>query len=469
VLGIASLALPSGPTYDPYAWLIWGRDLAHLDLVTSGTGTSWKPLPAMIDALLSPLGGRAASGWLVVARAGALFAVVMAFKLAWRVAPAGRRLLAGTLAGATLLLTQYWVRQNGVGYAEGLAVALALLAVDRHLDGKRTQAFALIVGVGLMRVEAWPFALVYGGWLWWTTAAGRARRGTAVAGGLLLLPLVWFGGDWIGSGSLTTAADRALKHKPGTPGASAHPALAVLGEAFSMLPVAAWPAIVFALLTALIALARRRTNAPTRMIAAFAAVAAAWTAIVAAMAQHGYAGLPRYLFVADGLEAVLAGVGAAFAVDAIVAVAAQMRAPRPARAAGLGAALLVCALFGLGSLSRATQLPADAASIDSVADMDSGLANAVRQAGGPGGVLRCGRPATTWYTVTALAWDLGVPSATVRDRPHGPRPVVFTPARGNWDVRAHGCRDGATTARQPAPRGSAGAGSRTPGRSSART
>src|SRR3954469_1037713 len=104
-LGVASLAAPSGATYDPYAWLIWGRDLAHLNLVTSGTGTSWKPLPAIVDALLSPLGGGAAAGWLAVARAGALFAVVMAFRLAWRLAPRGWLLVAGAVAAATLLLT----------------------------------------------------------------------------------------------------------------------------------------------------------------------------------------------------------------------------------------------------------------------------------------------------------------------------------------------------------------------------
>src|SRR3954451_21805039 len=86
-LALASLALPSGATYDPYAWLIWGRDLAHMDLATGGTGTSWKPLPALLDALLTPLGGGAARGWLVVARAGALFAVFMSFRLAWRLAP----------------------------------------------------------------------------------------------------------------------------------------------------------------------------------------------------------------------------------------------------------------------------------------------------------------------------------------------------------------------------------------------
>ncbi len=33
-LAALSLLLPSVPTYDPWAWIIWGREVAHLDLVT---------------------------------------------------------------------------------------------------------------------------------------------------------------------------------------------------------------------------------------------------------------------------------------------------------------------------------------------------------------------------------------------------------------------------------------------------
>ena len=45
-LALAALSLlgPSTPTYDPWAWIIWGREVVHLDLVTTD-GPSWKPLP----------------------------------------------------------------------------------------------------------------------------------------------------------------------------------------------------------------------------------------------------------------------------------------------------------------------------------------------------------------------------------------------------------------------------------------
>src|SRR2546430_10473828 len=51
-LGLLTLAGPATPTYDPYAWLIWGRELLHLDLDTR-FGPSWKPLPVLFTTLLS--------------------------------------------------------------------------------------------------------------------------------------------------------------------------------------------------------------------------------------------------------------------------------------------------------------------------------------------------------------------------------------------------------------------------------
>jgi hypothetical protein len=409
-LGVASLAAPSGATYDPYSWLIWGRDLAHLDLMTRGTGTSWKPLPALIDAVLMPIGGGAPAGWLVVARAGALFSLFMAFRLAWRLTPLGGRVVAGVIAVVSVALTRGWLQQNGIGYAEGLMVASGLLAVDRHLDGHRVQAFALIVAAGLIRVEAWPFVAVYGAWLWTRDRTWRVRLGVVL--GALLIPVLWFGGDWIGSGRLTTAADRALSRRiPGSPAASAHPALAVASEAFTMLPLPAW--IAFAAAIAI-------PHACRRVTITVAGCAAAWTAVVAAMAQRGYAGLPRFLFMATGLEAVVAGIGAGCTLAALVRVLGpRLRRRRVARsgAAGAMAALGICTAFAVGSVPAIRTLGYGATVIDHVADLDAQLARSVRDAGGAAAVVRCGHPETPWWTVTALAWDLDVAPTYVRRIP----------------------------------------------------
>src|SRR6185295_19508634 len=92
VAAILSLIIADQPTYDPTAWLNWGREIVHGDLTTT-SGPSWKPLPVLVtvpSALLGDTGQRLI--WLVVARTGTLVALVLAYRL-------GRR-LQGPVAGA---------------------------------------------------------------------------------------------------------------------------------------------------------------------------------------------------------------------------------------------------------------------------------------------------------------------------------------------------------------------------------
>ncbi|HEY3188431.1 MAG TPA: hypothetical protein VGJ70_13215, partial [Solirubrobacteraceae bacterium] len=153
VLALAALTflVPSAPTYDPWAWIIWGREVAHLDLSTIH-GPSWKPLPVLFTTLFAPAGGVAPDLWLFVARAGAIAGVVLAFRV-------GRRLggvPAGVVAAGTYALAAWTVRNAALGNSEGLLVALALGAVDRHAAGSYRAAFACAFGVALLRPEAWP-------------------------------------------------------------------------------------------------------------------------------------------------------------------------------------------------------------------------------------------------------------------------------------------------------------------------
>ena len=57
-LGLAtlSLLLPSELSYDPLAWVVWGREIAHLGLDTSG-GPSWKPLRSLTTRTLPSASG----------------------------------------------------------------------------------------------------------------------------------------------------------------------------------------------------------------------------------------------------------------------------------------------------------------------------------------------------------------------------------------------------------------------------
>ena len=55
-LAALSLLAPHAPGYDPWAWLIWGRELAQGGLDTR-EGPAFKPLPVLVDAGLWRLAG----------------------------------------------------------------------------------------------------------------------------------------------------------------------------------------------------------------------------------------------------------------------------------------------------------------------------------------------------------------------------------------------------------------------------
>ena len=59
-LALAALTLlePSAPTYDPWAWIIWGREVTRLGLDTAG-GPSWKPLSVVFTTVFALFGSAA--------------------------------------------------------------------------------------------------------------------------------------------------------------------------------------------------------------------------------------------------------------------------------------------------------------------------------------------------------------------------------------------------------------------------
>src|SRR4051794_36432068 len=190
-LGGVSLLLPSEPSYDPLAWLIWGRELAHLHLDTTG-GPSWKPLPVVFTTLTAPLGELdhelPPALWMAVARAGSLFALAFAFRLANRLAGGGvAGALGGTVAALTLFLTPDWFQFGAHGSEAPLAVGLMLWAIERHLDGRVAHAIVLGTLVCLMRPELFPFLGLYGLWAW----RGEPRLRPLLAAAFVLLPLAW--------------------------------------------------------------------------------------------------------------------------------------------------------------------------------------------------------------------------------------------------------------------------------------
>jgi hypothetical protein len=200
LLSALSLVPPWALAFDPWAWAVWGRDVARLALDTSG-GPSWKPLPVVATTVFSLAGSAAPALWLVVARAGGLLALAGAAALAGRLA-GGLAAVAATLA---LALSDWWLFNTALGNSEGLLAAAVLWAVYAHLAGRHRVALALAVAAALLRPEAWPFLGLYAVWLW------RTRREPVwfLALALLPVPLLWFGPDVLGAGGALAGSSAA--------------------------------------------------------------------------------------------------------------------------------------------------------------------------------------------------------------------------------------------------------------------
>jgi len=400
-LAALSLLLPSTPTYDPWAWIVWGREILQLELVTTD-GPSWKPLPALFTVPFALFGDAAPGLWLVVARAGGLLGLVFAFRVARRL---GGPVAGGAAVGA-LVLAPWYFKNAALGNSEGLMAAAVLGAVDRHLGGHRRQAFALALAAALLRPEAWPFFGLYGLWLVWSERAALKL----VAAGFASLPVLWLGPELWGSGNLNRASDRAQEPNPNSPAFAENPALEVLRDAGEMisLPVGLGAGLV------VVGLVARRPAAAgrARAVGALALMAAAWLAIVAVMTSNGFSGNQRYLVMPVTLAVVVACAGVGWAVHelrglrsrgviALVAVAAlAFTAPYFSEAGGM--------LDNLGYQGR----------------LLDDLERSVAEAGGPERLRACGTATTGAFLVPAVAWQLGVHVNRIELVPRRPG-VVF--------------------------------------------
>src|SRR5215213_6324625 len=195
---LSLLVVAPAPSYDPWMWLLWGREVAEGALDTRD-GPAFKPLPVAVCALLTPLGQAAPVLWVFLVRTAALLAVW----LAWRL---GRRLTDGSVLG-------------------GAAAAVGVLLCGRLLGFSASGAEpALVLAAALGGVEAW--------------AAGRERVAVAVALAAALAPAAWLVPEWLGSGDVLRSGARARVPSPAQPAPAAVPAAASLREAV-VLPL--WP------------------------------------------------------------------------------------------------------------------------------------------------------------------------------------------------------------------------------------
>jgi len=418
----ASLLVPSTLGYDPWAWLLWGREVGRWSLDTTG-GPSWKPLPVALTTVLAPLGGLAVPVYAVLARTAALLAVVAVGRLAARLGGP----VAAVVAGAVLVLTPdgdpRFVRLVLEGHEAPWSTGLAAAALVAVLDRRPRTALACTWLLALLRPEAWPFLValvaVPAGWTPWRPAGVRPRMPTGqglVA--LVSIPLLWFVPDWLAAGSPTHGADHARVLADQTVLARLGDSL---GTAVGMVPVPVWALAGIALVAA----RRRRDPVPP----ALALAAAAWSAVVVAMAAAlGYAALSRFFLPAAAVVCALAG-------SAVVPAVHRLRAAR--RLAVLAAAsvtlvLVAPRLLGLGVV------------IEEVADrgrLEDELHAAIDEAGGADDVAACDAAVVTGRTLlrSAAAWTLELPLSRVElATPGRPAVLLLTDDRAVRRARASG-------------------------------
>ncbi len=455
--GALSLLIPSTPSYDPWSWLVWSRQIVHGHLTITSGGTSWKPLPMIFTIPFALFGKAAPDLWLVVARAGALAAVIMVFRLAYRLtsrvgglfgeAEAGLdrlttmapALLAGLIGAVALALSASggFVSSNALGYSEGFAAALLLISIDRHLDGHPRQAFVVGFLVALDRPEIWLFWGPYGLWLFWRDPGARVL----VAVLAVITPIVWFLPVYAGCGSFSCSVSRATHPRSNSLAFASDPFVAELKRA-------AWPTmllrikVVAALLVVAVTgilwrtyrragLAGLRTDrSQARLTAALLGVGGlAWFVVIAIMTQAGFSGNNRYLVLGSALVDICGAVGYGWAAHELAVLASRRWRRADAAPAGAGSgsfavrtgvqwvtAVLVAFIFlllpnwvGRNMIS----IPRTHGSLVYQARLRTGMSELVKRFGGADKVLGCGSVMTEGFQVPMVAWTLGVPTTRI--------------------------------------------------------
>jgi hypothetical protein len=463
-VGALSLLIPSTPSYDPWSWLVWSRQIIHGHLTITSGGTSWKPLPMIFTIPFALFGKAAPDLWLVVARAGALAAVAMVFRLAFRltrrvgglfgdaeagldrlttIAPA---LLAGLIGAVALALSASggFVSSNALGYSEGFAAALLLISIDRHIDGKPRQAFVVGFFVALDRPEIWLFWGPYGLWLFWKDPGARVLVATLA----VITPIVWFLPVYLGCGSFSCSVSRATHPRSNSLAFASNPFTAELERA-------AWPTmllrikvvaiLLFAAVAAILwstyrraGLAGLRTErSQARLTAALLGLGGlAWFVVIAVMTQVGFSGNNRYLVLGSSMVDICGAVGFGWAAHELAVLgtrrwrgagaadgaASSAGSGRSARGAGLQwvATAVVAVVFvvlpnwvGNNMIS----IPRTHGSLVYQAHLREGMSDLVTRFGGRDKVLACGRVMTEGFQVPMVAFVLDVPTTRVQAPP----------------------------------------------------
>ncbi len=414
------------PGFDPYGWLVWGHQTLVWSLDTNAA-PSWKPLPYLFTVPYALFGHHGMWLWLITAVAVSLSGVIFAGRIAYRLTdgdgvPRYAPIAAAVFAGVALLgITQYW-HYILSAQSDPMIVALVLGAIDCHLSGRPRWAFVLGALASLGRPEAWPFLGLYSIWAWRRVPSMRPL----IAGGAVAILALWFGIPALTartpfvSASNAMYSGRALTHNQ------------VFGTVGRFLRLHTPVIEVLALFAVAVAIWRR-----DRVTLALAAGTVAWVIIEIAFVLHGWPGVPRYMFEAAGVVAVLAGTGFGWLLS-------ESRRISP----GAGWVGIVLAVVVLGALvppavSRARSEHADILAQRRRTDEINRLTRVINSLGGAARLRACGEPLTRLEYQSMLAYQLGVNVSSVGFKysqaiAHGNPIVLFTPypTGVGWQVQA---------------------------------
>ena len=270
------------------------------------------------------IGHRAMWLWMITSVAVSLSGGVFAARIAYRLVdpPEGYRWagwIAGAFAAAALFGIDYYTHYILSAQSDTMIVALCLGAIDCHLYRRYKWAFTLGILAALGRPETFPLIGLYAIWLW----LKFPRLRPLVAGGILLLPVMWFGIPGLTSKSFFTAGNIALK----SPRALHQNKL--FGELGRFIRLHETQFYLLALLG--VGLAALRRDRTTLLIAGAAAL---WVIVEVAFVLHGWPGVPRYLFEAGGVMCVLAGVGIGRILVDLPPLLSRVRIPAGGRDCG---------------------------------------------------------------------------------------------------------------------------------------
>jgi hypothetical protein len=421
------------PGYDPYGWLVWGHQALHLSLDLGGA-PSWKPLPFLFTVPYALAGSHQLQLWMLTAAAVSLAGAVFGGRIAYRLVrdriderersePIRRYapLAAGIFAGVAVLGLQEYMHSILSAQSDPVIVTCCLAAIDCHLRGRYRLAFAVGVLASLGRPEAWPALALYSLWVWFNL---RSMRWMVLAG-VAVIAFMWFGIPWITNGRpdeashLAFNSPRELRHNQATGTISR-----LLGLQYPPIWIAS---------AAVVALAWRRRD---RALLALAGFVGLWAITEVAFALHGYAALPRYMFEAGAVVAVLAGVGVGLALS-------ELPTLRPGLPSWSGIPIVAVLLVTLapGAVARLHAERTNLTHERRRSDEIGLLQTTVNAIGGYSRVRACGEPVTYVEYASALAWLMRLDVGSVGYKPElemrRRHPIVlFFPVKpGGWAVR----------------------------------